>query len=147
MEENMGSRTVLILLAVVALVFAGCGSSKKKSATTSYKLTMTGTNEVPKGAPDASASAVVTVKTSDKQLCWKFTNLRNVGAPKMAHIHKGTSDTAGAIVIPLGAAYKPSGCVPGVASSLLDQIKSKPNGFYVNIHNAKYPGGAVRAQL
>jgi len=53
---------------------------------------------------------------------------------------------AGSIVIPLGTAYKASGCVPASAT-LLSQIESKPSGFYVNIHNVAYPQGVVRGQL
>jgi hypothetical protein len=49
-------------------------------------------------------------------------------------------------VIPLGTAYKASGCVPASAT-LLSQIESKPSGFYVNIHNVAYPQGVVRGQL
>ena len=30
---------------------------------------------------------------------------------------------------------------------VLSQIEAGQKGYYVNIHNQKYPGGAVRAQL
>jgi uncharacterized membrane protein len=172
----MRRRIALVSLAVVALGFGGCGGSSKKSTTTAaaptpattststsapstvpsnttatikprtYAVKMAGANEVPSGAPNASATAVISIKAS-KQLCWKFTNLSNVTAPKMAHIHQAPAGKAGAIVIPLGTTYKASGCVPSVAPTLLSQIESDPKGFYVNIHNAKYPGGVVRAQL
>jgi hypothetical protein len=110
-----------------------------------YTVSMKGSNEVPKGAPNGSATAVITIKTS-KQVCWKFTNLKNVTAPKVDHIHQGPAGAAGSIVSPLGTAYKASGCVPASAT-LLSQIESKPSGFYVNIHNVAYPQGVVRGQL
>jgi CHRD domain len=160
----MRSRIALVSVAVTALAFAGCGSSSSSSSTKStatptapqasnatvkartYTVSMKGANEVPKGAQNGSATAVITVKTS-KQVCWKFTNLKNVTAPKVAHIHKGPAGAAGNIVIPLGTAYKASGCVPNANATLLSQIESTPKGFYVNIHNVKYPGGVVRGQL
>jgi hypothetical protein len=168
----MRIRIAFVALAVMALTAAGCGSSSSSSKTTTAKTTpaatptpsttpttssatvkaatytvkMTGANEVPKGAPTGSATAVITIKTS-KQVCWKFTNLKNVTVPKVDHIHQGPAGASGSIVIPLGTAYKASGCVSNVAPTLLSQIESKPNGFYVNIHNVAYPQGAVRGQL
>jgi uncharacterized protein YceK len=164
----MRNRIALVALAVTALAFAGCGSSSSTSSTKSssspssaatttpaptnatvkahvYTVSMKGSNEVPKGAPNGSATAVITIKTS-KQVCWRFTNLKNVTAPKVDHIHQGPAGAAGNIVIPLGTAYKASGCVPASAT-LLSQIESKPSGFYVNIHNVAYPQGVVRGQL
>ena len=170
----MHSRIALVALAVAALAFAGCGSSSSTSSTKSssspstaaatsstpsttsttstaavkarvYTVSMKGANEVPKGAPNGSATAVITIKTS-KQVCWKFTNLKGVTTPKVDHIHQGPAGASGNIVIPLGTAYKASGCVPASAT-LLSQIESKPSGFYVNIHNVAYPQGAVRGQL
>jgi hypothetical protein len=169
----MHRRIFLVCLALMALAFAGCGSSSSTSSTKSssspstaatptppsttsttsnatvkarvYTVSMKGSNEVPKGAPNGSATAVITIKTS-KQVCWKFTNLKNVTAPKVDHIHQGPAGAAGSIVIPLGTAYKASGCVPASAT-LLSQIESKPSGFYVNIHNVAYPQGVVRGQL
>ena len=169
----MHRRIFLVCLALMALAFAGCGSSSSTSSTKSssspstaatptppsttsttsnatvkarvYTVSMKGSNEVPKGAPNGSATAVITIKTS-KQLCWKFTNLKGVTAPKVDHIHQGPAGAAGSIVIPLGTAYKASGCVPASAT-LLSQIESKPSGFYVNIHNVAYPQGVVRGQL
>lgn len=164
----MHSRIALVAVAVTALAFAGCGSSSSTSSTKSssspstaatttpsttnatvkahvFTVSMKGANEVPKGAPNGSATAVITIKTS-KQVCWAFTNLKNVTAPKVDHIHQGPAGASGSIVIPLGTAYKPSGCVPASAT-VLSQIESKPSGFYVNIHNVAYPQGAVRGQL
>jgi uncharacterized protein YceK len=170
----MRSRIALVALAVTALAFAGCGSSSSTSSSKSnsspstaatptpspsttsttsnaavkarvYTVSMKGSNEVPKGAPNGSATAVITITTS-KQVCWKFTNLKGVTAPKVDHIHQGPAGAAGSIVIPLGTAYKASGCVPASAT-VLSQIESKPSGFYVNIHNVAYPHGVVRGQL
>jgi hypothetical protein len=168
----MRSKIALVSLAVTAIAFAGCGSSSSSSSTKSssspsaaatttpsssttstnaavkarvYTVSMKGANEVPKGAPNGSATAVITIKTS-KQVCWAFTNLKNVTAPKVDHIHQGPAGASGSIVIPLGTAYKASGCVPASAT-LLSQIESKPSGFYVNIHNVAYPQGVVRGQL
>jgi len=34
-----------------------------------------------------------------------------------------------------------------VDPALIKQIRDEPKGFYLNIHTAEFPGGAVRGQL
>jgi CHRD domain len=171
----MRSKASLAALAIGAIALAGCGSSNKTTsgATAStapatatapppgavtishppapakprtYRVKLAGSNEVPAGAPAGSAIAVISIKAKG-EVCWKFSALKGVVAPAVAHIHHGASGTSGPIVIPLGGAYKPSGCVTATAPQLLALIEANPQRFYVNIHNTKYPGGAVRAQL
>jgi hypothetical protein len=111
-----------------------------------YRVKLAGSTEVPAGAPTGSGLAVISIKAKG-EVCWKFSALKGVAAPTAAHIHRGPSGTSGPIVIPLGSAYKQDGCVMGTPPQLLALIEANPKQFYVNIHNAKYPGGAVRAQL
>jgi hypothetical protein len=33
------------------------------------------------------------------------------------------------------------------AKATIEKIETRPNAFYVNIHTAKYPAGALRGQL
>jgi hypothetical protein len=165
----MRSRTPAVSLAIVGLAFAGCGSTKKAATTpatsatlppgatgiahpppvksVTYRVKLAGANEVPAGAPTGSGVAVISIKASSGEVCWTFSQLKNVTAPKEAHIHRGLAGTSGNVVIALGGAYKASGCVPGTPRPLLGLIGANPQRFYVNIHNAKYPGGAVRGQL
>lgn len=39
------------------------------------------------------------------------------------------------------------GCVDDVSDTLIDKIADEPEDYYVNIHNEKYPDGAIRGQL
>jgi hypothetical protein len=120
----------------------------KKALSRTYAVKMTGAAETPAGAPSGTAKAVVTLSTKTGKVCWTFTSLSGVSTPTAAHIHVGAAGTSGNIVVPLstGATFLTKGCVPASAA-LISAIAANPHGYYVNIHNMQYPGGAVRAQL
>lgn len=130
------------LAIVAALVLAAAAFAANKT----YTVTMTGKAETPKGAPNGKGTAKITVEPGAGKLCFKLT-WSGIGTPTASHIHQGKKGVAGPVVIPIfGGAPKHSGCVPA-AKSLLNKIEKNPAGYYVNVHTAKYPGGAIRAQL
>jgi hypothetical protein len=126
-------------LAAVVVPLVAFGAS-----TTKLAATMSGGVEVPKGAPAGHATASVTI--SGTKVCWKYTNVTGIDKPTASHIHKGKPGTAGPVVVPFGAAYKAAGCTTTTAA-LAKAIAANPKAYYVNIHTAKYPPGAVRGQL
>lgn len=75
-------------------------------------------------------------------------NADGVTAPTPAHIHVGGPGESGAPVVPLetpddGAS---GGCLT-LEADVARALVENPGGYYVNVHNEAYPGGAVRAQL
>lgn len=105
---------------------------------------LAGSKETPKGAPAGRGMADVTI--TGTRVCWQFTYGGLGGKPTAAHIHKGRPGTAGPVVVPLGAAFKRRGCTTASAA-VVRAIERSPAAYYVNIHTAKYPGGAIRGQL
>lgn len=96
-------------------------------------------------------SAVVTL-TSSTSLCFAIIVHRLISVPTVAHIHDANATVNGPIVVPLTApaAGNPgtsSGCVGGLAAATVNAIRSDPQGYYVNVHNGTFPGGALRGQL
>ena len=106
-----------------------------------------------KGDLDGIGSATIIFPTTTS-VCWAITADNLVGAT-LAHIHSGISGVNGGIVINLTppsapAAANPgasSGCAAGIASATILSIRLDPTSFYVNVHNAGFPDGAVRGQL
>ena len=137
-------RPIAIALTTVAVVLVA--ASVTATASTVLTTKMNGTQETPKGAPKGSGSATITLNAAKGKVCFKLT-WSGIGNPTASHIHQGAKGKAGPVVVPLFAATpKHSGCV-SAAKSLIAKIAKKPGGYYVNVHTAKYPGGAVRGQL
>jgi hypothetical protein len=133
----------LILVLAVGAIFpaVALGGSAAKIG---YSAKLTGGSETPKGAPAGKGDADIDV--TGTKVCWHLTYGGLGGTPTAAHIHKGKAGVAGPVVVPLGAAFKPKGCI-AASAAILAGIKKSPAGYYVNIHTAKFPGGAVRGQL
>ncbi len=131
-----------VVIALVALIVAaGAAGAVRKGG--SLHATLAGKGEVPKGDPDGTGTAEITF--SGTKVCWEI-KVSKVGTIVAAHIHKGKAGVAGPVVVPFGKTYKSKGCIASTAS-LIAAIKKNPGGYYVNVHNAKYPGGALRGQL
>ncbi len=141
-------RTRILVLAALALgvvpALALAGQAKM-SPVVSAK--MTGSQETPKkGEAGASAIAVIHLDAKKGSVCWQFKNQKKVVGPLAAHIHKGAKGKAGPVFIALGAKYKAKGCTKSTAKNI-EAVESKPNAYYVNIHNKEYGDGTVRGQL
>ena len=100
------------------------------------------------GDMDGTGGATVVVKGD--QLCFAIA-VKGIAAPNAAHIHQARAGKNGDVVVPLTAptAGDPgasAGCVT-VAAELATAIQRRSRGFYVNVHTADFPGGALRGQL
>jgi len=127
---------------------AGSEAANGGAAGTELAAQLSGDAEVPgPGADGGSGSATVTPDPQAEQLCFAIA-LEGVEDASAAHVHEGTADVAGPVVVPLEAPAEGSaeGCVQAEAS-VLESIAADPASFYVNVHNAEFPDGAVRGQL
>lgn len=110
--------------------------------------TLTGAAEVPgPGDPDGSGTFVAKIKPGQGTLCYTLT-VTNIAPATAAHVHVGTADVAGPVVIALVPPTEGSATACAtVDRDLLRQIARHPEQYYVNVHNAEYPAGALRGQL
>jgi len=103
------------------------------------------------GDPNGTGTASVQLTLDPAELCVTMT-VSDIELPAAAaHIHVGEAGVNGPVVVPLPAPGEDGtaeGCVTeGVTTEVLEQIAANPAGYYVNVHNAPYPAGAVRGQL
>jgi len=131
---------LLGLLCLPALALAAVSAGTK-----TFTTTLLGSNEVPKAT--GSGKAVITLNAGTGKVCWTFSNLKGVSKVNASHIHKGPKGKAGPVVVAFfSGALKTKGCVTA-SKALVKAIEKNPSGYYVNIHTAKYPAGAIRGQL
>jgi hypothetical protein len=111
---------------------------------------LSGEAEVPgPGDPDGVGDASIGIEVDAGRACY-FISVMNIGMATAAHVHEGGPAVAGPIVItldPPGPDGFVEGCVEGVDGAVLQAIVDDPGGYYLNVHTADYPDGAVRGQL
>ena len=115
------------------------------AAAQSYSASLSGAQEVP-GPGDADGVGVAVVTIDGNNIRYSVLH-QGIGAPTAAHIHTGAAGVAGPVLVPLDHNSLLSGVVSNVAAEVISQIKANPAGFYVNVHNAEFTGGAIRGQL
>lgn len=108
---------------------------------------LAGAREVPgPGDQNGSGLARIVVDPAAGSICYTLT-VRNIAPATAAHIHVGAHDQSGGVVQGLAPPTdgSSSGCVTNQA--VAEAVAANPSGYYVNVHNADFPGGAVRGQL
>lgn len=111
-------------------------------------IQLTGEAEIP-GPGDEDGSGVANVfLDADGSICYDFVGIDGIETPTAAHIHEGGESEAGPVVLPLETPVEGSldACVADQAE-LSARIAENPANFYVNVHNAEFPDGAIRGQL
>jgi len=111
---------------------------------------LSGKDEVPgPGVTDGTGVAELTIK--GEELCYKL-NATMGEMPTAAHIHQGAKGAAGDVFINLmptftkgESAFTAESCVTDATK--VAAVSASPDGFYVNIHTAEHPNGALRGQL
>jgi hypothetical protein len=137
------------LVAILATTVGLWGSGQAVAAIAHFQVALTGFQEVSapnqfnNGDPDAFGVADLLIDSSTNTIDWHFC-VADLTLPLTgAHIHQGAAGTNGPIVVDFGAQLSGTGLVdPDLAS-----VIANPKGFYVNLHNADFPGGAIRGQL
>lgn len=137
-----------------ALIVSGVVSAGPSAGDGALFAVLKGKKEVGpdgrKGAGDLNGRGSFSAVLDGNELCYGIA-VKNISAPNAAHIHKGSPRIAGPVVVPL---THPADGDPGASSdcteleaALARAIRKNPAKYYVNVHNADFPGGAVRGQL
>jgi hypothetical protein len=112
-----------------------------------YTAQLSGTEEPTGGDPDGTGRAYLEFNPG-KGTLYYYLEVHNIEPATAAHVHFGAAGVAGGIIAELepptdGVSY---GTID-LDKATIQAIKKNPQDYYVNVHNAEYPGGAVRGQI
>lgn len=161
MRTRLIATVVSVLLAggllAVAGGTAGAATAADHAPFGGGVVRLDGGQEVPPA--DLDGRGVFAYLAFGDRLCYVLTAAR-IEPAMMAHIHAGARGVNGDIVIGLTPPTRgfSADCItaqpddtpngPNVLlRSELARIIADPELFYVNVHNAPFPGGAIRGQL
>ena len=138
---------ICLFIFVAAVSFAL--ASEQYNSARKLKATLTGAAEVPgPGDADGSGTATLTLAAGKNQICYEVA-VSNIGTATAAHIHSGGADVAGPVLVTLtapAASGSSKDCATLEHEKILEILKN-PGNYYVNVHTAEFPDGAVRGQL
>ncbi len=140
------SRLPLAMAATLSLLAMLALSSTVLAAETVLNATLAGDASTD---ADGTGTAKITLDPAAGTACWDL-SVSNVAPVTQSHIHIGAAGVSGDVVVPLdvdGFTGTSTGCTSSVAAATLQAVIDNPAGYYVNIHNADFPGGAIRGQL
>lgn len=145
----MGLRRTILAIASAATVglvsFTVPGTaapSTERAPSVHLGAVLVGGTEVP-GPGDPDGYGFAGVRVEGAQVCWRI-SVNAVRPITAAHIHAGPRGVSGPVVVSLEP-YR-SGCV-NTPRRTARFIRQHPGEFYVNLHNAQFPAGALRGQL
>lgn len=140
------SPPTIVLALALGMVASLAMASVVMAAETTLTADLAGTAETDS---DGSGTATVVLDPDAGTACWTF-SVENVDPITVSHIHEGAAGASGGPVVDLdldGFDGSSEGCNDAADAATLQAIIDDPAGYYVNVHNEAYPGGAIRGQL
>jgi hypothetical protein len=108
-----------------------------------FQADLNGANETGVGDPDGMGTAMLWIDDVAMTVDWDF-QFSDIDLPLTgAHIHSGVAGVAGSVVVNFNALASGMDLVDSDLASVL----ADPSAFYINLHNASFPTGAIRGQL
>lgn len=125
------------LVAALALPAAASAAPVKLGAA------LTGAAEPGGGEAAGSGSFTVDIDADAGDFCYTL-KAGGIGTAVAAHVHSGEAGKNGPPVVTIAVAEDQ--CI-AVEPAVLKPIVANPAGYYVNVHTAAFPAGAIRGQL
>lgn len=138
----------IALAASAALLGTSLSAEADESSGRKLSATLNGASEIPgPGDSDGMGSFTARINPGQGQLCYTL-SAGMIDAASAAHIHTGAVGVSGGVAIALVAptATATERCTT-ISRELAMELIQNPQNYYVNVHNAAFPAGAIRGQL
>lgn len=135
-------KAFLVLAPAVAVLAAPALHAKPAPIT----ATLAGAAETAGGDPDGAGGFKADVDDESGDFCFSLW-AEKTEKPTMAHVHEGAAGADGKPVATLEVTGRDSDSCIAMEPELLKKILAAPASYYVNVHTADFPKGAVRGQL
>ncbi len=133
--------------AIVAAVCLALWGMNVATAGTTLSTDLVGAEERPgPGDPDGHGFVTLTMNQGQGEICFELT-LSGIDPATRGHIHKAPAGEPGPIFVTLFESEGPGAKCVSATKDQIKEIRKNPEGFYVNIHTATFPAGAIRGQL
>jgi hypothetical protein len=149
MEDTMKKLALLLALLILSTFSIASAGGRPLSATLTGEAEVNAAGVPNQGDLDGLGTAAITLNQGQGEICFEI-QVSGITLPaSAAHIHVAPVTSPGPIVVPL-AAPDATGLASGCVSAdpeLIKAIRQNPDAYYVNVHNADFPAGALRGQL
>lgn len=139
-------RTTSAVALAAALCLALWGATIATAGTT-LSTPLVGAEERPgPGDPDGNGFIELTLNQGRGEICFEVI-LTGIDPATRGHIHKAPAGEPGPIFVTLFESEGPGAKCVSATKAQIKEIRQNPEMFYVNIHTATFPAGALRGQL
>jgi hypothetical protein len=137
---------MMVLAGVLSAFWA---SAMVQAAPVSFKVELTGAQQVPPVTSPGSGTADFTWDPGTRVLTWSIAYSGLSSAATMSHLHIGAAGKNGGVAIWLSKrGSPPSSPITGSATLTAAQAAQlAAGGWYVNIHSKDHPAGELRGQV
>ena len=138
-----GNLALAVALGLVASLALACIVAAAETTLTAQLAGSAETDE------DGTGTATLVLDPDTGTACWEMT-AEGIDPVTISHIHEGAEGVDGGVVVDLdldGFEGTSEGCNEAAEADALQAIIDDPAGYYVNLHNEAFPGGAIRGQL
>lgn len=133
-------------LAILTAAGLAMAPAAAMAGTVTLVATLNGANETGGGDPDGTGSFSGEIDDETGDVCYVL-SADNIGKAVAAHIHAGAAGADGAPVVTLEVTGPDGDMCLAAEPDSLKPIVATPEAYYVNVHSADFPKGAVRGQL
>lgn len=137
-----------LFAAAAVLTLGSAAFAESEDAGRKISTSLNGAAEAPgPGDPEGSGTFSARINPGQEQICYELT-VKDIAVATAAHIHEAPAGSAGPVALGLlaPASGSASEC-KAINRELALAIIQNPQNYYVNVHNAPHPPGAVRGQL